>query len=73
MPTTKKRVNITVTDEVYEALGRLANERGQPVAGVGASLIEQALERQEDVYFSRVADRRLGRREKRITHQKAWG
>ena len=73
MPTTKKRINITVSDEVYEALGRLAQERRQPVAGVGASLIEQALEYQEDVYFSRVADERLGRKEKRIPHERAWG
>jgi len=72
MPTAKKRINITLTDEVYEALGRLAEERGQPVAGVGASLIEQALEYQEDVYFSRVADERLARKERRIAHQKAW-
>jgi predicted DNA-binding protein len=72
MPTAKKRINITVTDEVYDALGRLANERGQPVAGVGASLIEEALEYQEDVYFSRVADQRLGRKEKHIDHRKAW-
>ena len=72
MPTAKKRINITVTDEVYDALGRLANERGQPVAGVGASLIEEALEYQEDLYFSRVADQRLGRKEKRVDHRKAW-
>ncbi len=72
MPTTKKRINITVTDEVYDALGRLASERGQPVAGIGARLIEEALEYQEDIYFSRVADRRLGRKEKRIAHVKAW-
>jgi len=72
MPTAKKRINITVTDEVYDALGRLANGRGQPVASVGASLIEEALEYQEDLYFSRVADQRLGRKEKRVDHRKAW-
>ena len=72
MPTAKKRINITVTDEVYDALGRLATGRGQPVAGVGARLIEEALEYQEDLYFSRVADQRLGRKEKRVDHRKAW-
>lgn len=72
MPTAKKRINITVGEDVYEALERLAAERHQPVAAVGLSLIEQALEYQEDVYFSRVADERLGRRQKRITHAKAW-
>lgn len=72
MPTAKKRINITVNDRVYEALERLSAERDQSVAGVGLSLIEQALEYQEDVYFSRVADERLGRKQKRVSHQKAW-
>ncbi len=36
------------------------------------SLIEQALEYQDDVHFSRVADDRLRRRQKRIPHAKAW-
>ena len=73
MPTAKKRINITVDDEVYEALERLSAQRNQPVAGVSLGLIEQALEYQEDVYFSRVADERLDRKQKRISHSKAWG
>lgn len=72
MPTAKRRINITVNDRVYEALARLSAEREQSVAGVGLSLIEQALEYQEDVYFSRVADERLARKQKRVSHQKAW-
>jgi predicted DNA-binding protein len=50
----------------------LSEERNQPVAGVSLSLIEQALEYQEDVYFSRVADERLSRKQKRVSHTKAW-
>ena len=73
MPTAKKRINITVDDEVYEALERLSVERDRPVAGVGLDLIEQALEYQEDAYFSRVADERLARKQKRVAHAKAWG
>jgi predicted DNA-binding protein len=72
MPTAKKRINITVDDEVYEALGRLSVERAQSVAGVSLSLIEQALEYQEDAYFSRVADERLIKKQKRVSHSKAW-
>jgi predicted DNA-binding protein len=72
MPTTKKRINITVDDEIYAALERLAIERDQSVAGLGLSLIEQALEYQEDLYFSRVADERLGKKQKRIAHNKVW-
>lgn len=72
MPTDKKRIHITVDDDTYEALGRLSARRGGSVAGVGLSLIEQALEYQEDLYFSRIADARLKTRQKRISHDKAW-
>ena len=54
MPTSKKRINIT--DDVYGALMRLSAKRDQSVAGVGLSLIEEALEYQEDIHFSRIAD-----------------
>ncbi len=72
MPTAKRRINISVDDDVYEALERLAAARDQPVAGVSLSLIEQALEYQEDIYFSRVADERLVQKQKRVSHSKAW-
>lgn len=72
MPTAKKRINITIDDETYEALERLSIKREQSVSGVGLSLIEQALEYQEDLYYSRIADERLRKKEKRISHDKAW-
>jgi len=72
MPTAKKRINITVDDEVYKALVRLSGKRDQSVAGVGLSLIEEALGYQEDLYFSRIADERLNTKQKRVTHEKAW-
>ena len=72
MPTTKKRINITVDDRTYEALQRLSDLRDQSVAGVGLSLIEEGLEYQEDLHFSRIADERLAKKQKRISHEKAW-
>ena len=51
MPTAKKRINITVDADVYKALERLSAKRDQSVAGVGLSLIEEALEYQEDLHF----------------------
>ena len=73
MPTAKKRINITIDDETYEALKRLSDKRKQSISGVGLSLIEEALEYQEDLYYSRIADERLSKKEKRISHDKAWG
>ncbi len=72
MPTDKKRIHITVDDDTYEALGRLSAKRGESVAGVGLSLVKQALEYQEDLHFSRIADERLKGRQKRISHDQAW-
>ena len=72
MPTTKKRINITVDDDVYKALERLSGQRDESVAGVGLSLIEEALEYQEDLHFSRVADDRIAKKQKRVSHDKAW-
>ncbi len=72
MPTAKKRINITVDDRTYEALERLSDRRDKSVAGVGLSLIEEALEYQEDLHFSRIADERLRKKQKRISHDKAW-
>lgn len=73
MPTVKKRIAISVDDRTYKALERLSGERAQSVSGVSLSLIEEALEYQEDLHFSRVADERLGTKQKRVAHDKAWG
>jgi hypothetical protein len=73
MPTSKRRLNITVDDETYSVLERLSSKRRQSVAGVGLDLIEEALEYQEDLHFSKIADDHIDRNEKRVPHDEAWG
>ena len=46
--------------------------RGKSISSVSLSLIERALEFQEDWHFSHIADERLAKKEKRISHRKAW-
>lgn len=72
MPTAKKRINITVDDELYSALEKLSAKRAKSVSSVSVSLLELALELQEDIHFSRVAEQRLRKREARIDHDDAW-
>lgn len=72
MPTTKKRLNITLNDDTYEVLEKLASKRDQSMSALGRKLIEHALELQEDLYFSKIADERLERGEERLAHEKAW-
>jgi predicted DNA-binding protein len=72
MPTAKKRINITVDDELFKSLDRLSKKEDRSISNVSLTLIEKALELQEDLYFSRVADERLKRNEKKVPHSKAW-
>ncbi len=72
MPTAKKRINVTIDDETYKVLEKLSEKRAKSISSVSLNLIEQALELQEDLHFSRIADERLIKREKRISHRKTW-
>lgn len=72
MPTAKKRINLTVDDRVLESLKRIAKQEKTSVASVSYSLLERALELREDHYFSKVADDRLSKAGKRLTHEEIW-
>ena len=72
MPSAKKRINITINDETYKALEKLSEKRAKSISSVSLNLIEQASELQEDLHFSRIADERSTKREKRISHRKVW-
>jgi predicted CopG family antitoxin len=71
MPTAKKRVNLTIDEDLYEnfdALKRLRNESS--ISSVILDLAKEALEMNEDLYFAQLAESRL--HEKKITHESAW-
>ena len=72
MPTNKKRVNITVNDEIYTNIKRLAKNKKKSISTVSLLLIEKALDLEEDFQFSRISDSRISRKERRISHKKAW-
>ena len=72
MPSVKKRINLTVDDKIYSLLKILSSKRQQKISTVSLDLIQQALELQEDIYFSKVADKRLSQKQKRVSHDKAW-
>ncbi|MDB5037464.1 MAG: hypothetical protein JWQ35_992 [Bacteriovoracaceae bacterium] len=74
MPTLKKRIQIPVEDKVYKELEKLASKREISMSSLAMSLVEEALELQEDIYFSRIADERLSKLDesKLISHKDAW-
>ena len=74
MPTTKKRIQIPISDKVHKELERLAKKRGLSLSSLSHDLIEEALEIQEDTYFSRTGDKALESLKSKtlISHDDAW-
>lgn len=72
MPTAKKRINLTVEDDVFESLNKIAKKEKTSVASISHSLLEKALELQEDFYFSRVGEERIAKKFKRLSHEDVW-
>lgn len=72
MPTQKKRINITIDDATHAAIERLAEEREESISRTSLRLIEEALEYREDRHFSEVADARLKKKQRRVSHDEAW-
>lgn len=72
MPTTKTRINISVSNEIKAALSRLARKDRIPEATKAARLLEVALEIEEDAAWNQVAEKRDTKSARYITHRKAW-
>lgn len=73
MPTKKKRLNITLKKDVALFLEKIALRDEVPQATKAAELLEQALELEEDAYFSALAEKRLKEGGKFYSHREAWG
>ena len=72
MPTTKARINISLPDEVKEALSKLAKRDRMPEATKAARLLEVALEVEEDLFWNQIAEKRDKKQARFITHASAW-
>ena len=73
MPTTKKRINVTLADSLIEFLELAARRDNVPVATKAAELIKMAMEIEEDAYWSKVADQRANEKVKYIPYnEKMW-
>ena len=62
MPTTKKRVNITVSNEIAEILKLLAKRDGMPEATKAGELLKKAIEIEEDEIWNMLAEERVTER-----------
>ena len=73
MTTLKKRINISVSEAVEQAVSLLAKRDDVPQATKVTELLELALELEEDAYFASVVKNRL---EKKVidwkSHTEVW-
>jgi predicted DNA-binding protein len=72
MPTQNPRLNLTLNDEIMKALAALAKKSKQTVSAVAKDLLEDALEMQEDIHFSRIANERDTDKSKWISSKDFW-
>ena len=72
MPTTKKRVNVTLSDDLEKVLDMLSKRDNVPVATKASELIKIAIEIDEADVFSMVAEERDTKDAKYVSHNKAW-
>lgn len=72
MATTKKRVNISVSKQVEEALEKLAKRDQVPQATKAGELLRMAIELEEDEVWDAIATARLRTDKRRIAHKDAW-
>ena len=72
MPTTKSRLNISLSNEMKVALRKLAMRDRVPEATKAARLIETALETEEDQIWDTLAAKRDAKKTRFVSHKKAW-
>lgn len=72
MPTKNPRLNVVLSDETYEIIEKIAKQEGKSLSVVAKELMEDALEKHEDLLMSEMAMKREAKSKKRISHDKAW-
>ena len=72
MPTAKQRINISVSEEMRHALGRLAKRDNTPLASKAVHLLSLAIEIEEDHYFDARAKERDKKSVRWTLHKDAW-
>ena len=72
MTTVKKRVNVSLSKTLNEALGKLSKRDQVPQATKAAELLRLAIEFEEDEVLDNLASKRDEPTSKFISHKKAW-
>lgn len=73
MPTTKTRINVSLSDVLSSALKKLAHRDQVPTATKAERLLEIAMEIEEDEVWDKIANTREKTKNiKFLSHNQAW-
>ena len=72
MPTLKKRLNMSLPEDIEKALSMLAKRDDMPQATKALYLIRIALEMEEDDIWNALAEKRDTKDAKFMSHDDAW-
>ncbi len=72
MPTKHPRLNVVLDDDLLEMVEKISKKEGKSMSVVAKELIEDALEKHEDLILSEMAMKREAKSKKTIPHAKAW-
>lgn len=72
MPTSKKRLNITLPKDARIYLKKLALRDEVPEATKAAQLVQMAMEIEEDAYFAKMAEERARKNAGTISSEEFW-
>jgi hypothetical protein len=73
MATTKRRLNITLAPDVEKLITEIAKRDRVPEATKISELLRVSLVMEEDKAFSVLAEARLKKQGKKLTHREVWG
>jgi hypothetical protein len=63
---------VVLDRELQRHLRLVARKRGKSVSAAAAELLRDALERDEDLFLARLAERRERTRKRTYSHEEAW-
>lgn len=72
MPTKNQRINITTNEKLMSNIALIAKQEKKTVSTLAKELIEEALDKREDMYLSTIANSREVESKKVVQHTEAW-
>ena len=72
MPTKNPRLNVVLDESLFSLLSEMAKKEDKSMSVVAKELIQEAMERHEDLLLSELAMKREQKSKKVIKHDKAW-